>query len=414
MKTLAWRRRAIQTTAIGLGLFAAACSQHTPPGGAPRSDETTSLPPALNEQIDRTADAWIGSGKAVGVAVEVAQSGRVVFSRGYGRPTLESNQPVTPETQFRIGSLTKQFTAAAILQLVGQGKMSLDDRLSTYFPDFPRANEVTIRQLLTHTSGIHNYTEFGFNPWTLYQFTRDHTTLDWVVHIAHQKPLYDFLPGTAWHYDNSGFFLLGAIVEKVSGESLGRYFHDHLFRPLGMNDTAIDGNSDAGPDRAEGYEHAGSRPGVFKRPIAVSMTVPGGAGALRSSTSDLIKWNEALFQGKVVNLDLVKAMMTPARLNDGRLASQNRINMDTAESHGEYGFGIRIGQFDGYREIGHEGDIFGFNAAMDTYPDDGQLTVVILANTPAGAYELEKQIAAIFLTSAPPRGAKAAATRPQG
>ena len=414
MKNLTQRKRAIQTTAIGLALFASACSQQTAPRGTPHSDEVTSTPAAISDQIDRTADAWIGSGKAVGVVIEVAQAGRVVFARGYGRPTLESQDPVTPRTLFRIGSLTKQFTASAILQLVGQGKVSLDDRLSTYFPDFPRANEVTIRQLLTHTSGIHNYTEFGFNLWDFYQFTRDHTTLGWVDHIAHQKPLYDFPPGTAWHYDNSGYFLLEAIIEKVSGEPLGRYFHDHLFQPLGMTDTAIDGNSDAGPNRAEGYEHAGSRPGVFNRPISFSMTVAGGAGALRSSTSDLIKWNDALFRGRVVNPDLVKAMMTPARLNDGRLASENRINMDAAEPHGGYGFGLRIEQFDGYREIGHEGDLFGFNAAMDTYPDDDQLTVVVLANTPAGAYPLEKEIAAIFLTTAPASGAKAATPRPQG
>jgi D-alanyl-D-alanine carboxypeptidase len=412
MKNTAQRKRALQTTAIGLVLFACACSQQATPPGTPHSDEVASTPAAVSAQIDRTADAWVGSGKAVGAVIEVARSGRVIFARGYGRRSLDTPDPVTTHTQFRIGSLTKQFTAAAILQLVGQGRVSLDDRLSTYFPDFPRGSEVTIRQLLTHTSGIHNYTEFGSNLWTLYQFTRDHTTAGWVDHIAHQKPLYDFAPGTAWHYDNSGFFLLGAIVEKVSGQSLGQYFHDHLFQPLGMNDTALDGDSDLGPDRAEGYEHAGSRPGVFTRPIPISMTVPGGAGSLRSSTRDLITWNEALFQGRVVKPDLVKAMMTPTRLNDGRLASENRVDMDAAESHGEYGFGLRIGQLGGHREIGHEGDIFGFNAAIDAYPDDDGLTVAVLANTPAGAYGLEKQIAAIFLTPAPPSGAKAAAPRP--
>jgi D-alanyl-D-alanine carboxypeptidase len=411
MNKPALRGRAVQTTAIGLALFVCACSQQTAPHGTPHSDEIASTPAAITGQIDRTADAWVGSGKAVGAVIEVAQSGRVIFARGYGRRTLDSDDPVTTRTQFRIGSLTKQFTAAAILQLVGEGKLSLDDHLSAYFPDFPRASEVTIRQLLTHTSGIHNYTEFGLNLWTLYQFTRDHTTAGWVAHIARQKPLYDFAPGTAWHYDNSGFFLLGAIVEKVSGQSLGQYFHDHLFQPLSMNDTALDGNSDLGPDRAEGYEHAGSRPGVFTRPIPIAMTVPAGAGALRSSTRDLLKWNDALFQGRVVRPDLVKTMMTPARLNDGRLASENRVDMEAAESHGEYGFGLRVGQFGGHPEIGHEGDIFGFNAAMDTYPDD-QLTVVVLANTPAGAYELEKKVAAIFLTSAPANGAKP--SKPQG
>jgi D-alanyl-D-alanine carboxypeptidase len=364
------------------------------------SEMVSSVPVVVSDAINRTADAWVGSGKAVGVMIEAAQSGRVVFARGYGCPTLTGDDPITDRTQFRIGSITKQFTAVAILQFVHEGRISLDDRLSRYLPDFPRASEVTIRQLLTHTSGIHNYTEFGFKLWNLYQLTRDHTTTDWVDHIANQTPLYDFSPGTAWHYDNSGYFLLGAIVEKVSGVSLGQYFHEHLFEPLGMNDTAMDGNSDAGPDRAQGYEHAWLRSDAFTRSFAISMTVPGGAGGLRSSTRDLIKWNDALFQGGIVNLDLVNAMMTPARLSDGRLSSENRFDMDPTEPSTEYGFGLRIAWFDGHREIGHEGDIFGFNAAMDTYPDDDRLTIVVLANTPAGAFELEKQIAAIFLTRA--------------
>lgn len=394
MKILARRNRALRTTAIGLLLFIAACAQPVAPDG-------NAVTAAVADQIDRTAQSWIGSGKAVGVAVEVAQSGHIVFARGYGKPSLESQEPITARTEFRVGSLTKQFTAASILQLVGHGQVSIDDRLSRYFPKFPRADEVTIRQLLTHTSGIHNYTEFEIDPARFEEFTRDQTTLGWVDHIAQQKPLYDFPPGTGWHYDNSGYFLLGAIVEQVSGEPLGQYFHDHLFQPLGMNDTAIDGNLDAGPDRAQGYEHDEEHPGAFQRAVAISMTIPGGAGALRSSTRDLITWNDALFRGAVVKPDLLAAMTTPARLKDGRLSSENRVNMAAAEPHGEYGFGLRIDQLDGHREIGHEGDIFGFNAAMDRYPDDKELTVVVLANTPAGAYELEKQIAAIFLKPAP-------------
>jgi CubicO group peptidase (beta-lactamase class C family) len=371
------------TTALGLVLLAAACSQPTAVPG---------------DTIDRTAKAWIQSGKAAGVMIEVAQAGHVIFAHGYGRADLERQDPITDRTEFRIGSLTKQFTAAAILQLVGQGKLSLDDRLSRFFPAFPRAGEVTIRHLLTHSSGIHNYTEFDPTPENFELFTHDFTTLGWVEHIAQQKPLYDFAPGTAWHYDNSGYFLLGAIVEQISGERLSQYFHDHLFQPLGMNDTAIDGNSDAGPDRAAGYDPDDAHPGAFTRAAAISMTIPGGAGALRSSARDLITWNDALFRGAVVSPNLFKAMTIPARLNDGRLASENRVDMAAAEAHGEYGLGLRIGTLDGHREIGHEGDILGFNAVLDTYPDDDGLTVVVLANTPGGAYELEKQIAAIFLT----------------
>ncbi len=381
---------------MSTGLSAAACSPTGRPTPVAHSPQISTLPPAQAQRIDQAADAWIASGKAVGVAVEVSRGGQVVFARGFGRASLDSAAPVTPSTVFRVGSISKQFTAAAILQLVQAGRISLDDKLSVFYPTFPRGDEVTIRELLTHTSGIHNFTEFGMNPAALLQFMKDHPTDEWVDHIARQKPLYDFTPGSAWHYTNSGLFLAGAIVEKVSGEPFSQYLHDHVFAPLGMNQTAVDGNSDVGPGRASGYEHAWWPGGKFMRPIYLSMTVPGGAGAIRTSADDLIKWSNGLFAGKVVDQSLLTEMLTPARLNDGRLASLNRVDMDPSEPAGDYGFGIRIGRYNGHREIGHEGDIFGFNAALDTYPDD-HFTVAVVANTPKGAFELEKQVAQIML-----------------
>jgi CubicO group peptidase (beta-lactamase class C family) len=378
-------------------LIASACSPDSDPTPIVHSPEISTVSYAQAQRIDHIADAWIASGKTVAVAVEVSRGGQVVFARGFGRANLDSAAPATPGTVFRIGSITKQFTAAAILQLVQAGKITLNDKLSLYYPGFPRGDEVTIRELLNHISGIHNYTEFGLNPLALLQMRKDHTTEEWVQYIADQKPLYDFAPGSAWHYTNSGFFLLGGIVEKVSGEPLSRYLHDHIFLPLGMSQTAVDGNSDIGPERARGYEHAWLPGGGFQTAMSISMTVPGGAGALRSSADDLIKWSNSLFAGKAVDQSLLSAMLTPARLADGRLASLNRLNMDPSELAGDYGFGIEIGAFEGHREIGHEGDIPGFNAALDTYPDDDLLTVVILANTPGGAPKLEKQVAQIML-----------------
>jgi D-alanyl-D-alanine carboxypeptidase len=387
------RRRT--TLSMLAGLTAAACSPANHPTIVVHSPEIATVTSAQAQRINQAADAWIASGKAVGVAVEVSRGGQVVFARGFGRASLDSASPVTPSTEFRVGSVSKQFTAAAIMQLVQAGKLSLNDKLSAYYPNFPRGDEVTIRELLTHTSGIHNYTEFGPNPLALLQLMKDYTTDQWVDHIARQKPLYDFTPGSAWHYTNSGFFLLGAIVEKVSGEPLSQYLHDHIFSPLGMDQTAVDGNSDVGPGRATGYDHAWLPGGGFQRAIYVSMTVPGGAGALRTSADDLIKWANGLFGDKVVDQPTLAQMLTPARLTDGRLASLARYQMDPSEPTGDYGFGIRIGRFEGHREIGHEGDIFGFNAALDTYPDD-QFTVAVVANTPGGAYQLEKQVAQIM------------------
>jgi D-alanyl-D-alanine carboxypeptidase len=360
------------------------------------------LPGPTVDKINRIADEWIVSRRAVGTAVVIAQDQAVVYASGFGVQRLPSGPPVTVETTFRIASVTKQFTAAAVLRLVQQGRLSLSDRLSRYFPAFPRADNVTLYELLTHTSGIRNYTEvIGANPLAMLTLMRAHTTAQWVDHIARQRSLYDFPPGTAWHYSNSGFFLLGAIIEKVSGEPLGVYLRDQFFAPLGMNETAIDDGSDASHGHAEGYTHAPWSDRWFVWPGYISLTNAGGAGALRSSAMDLVKWMQALMSGRAVNAKALQEMTTPARLSDGRLASANRVNLDPSDPGGDYGFGIRIMSFDGHTRIGHDGDIPGYQAALFTYPDDG-ITIAVVANTPGGAYELEQRIAKVVLAANPP------------
>lgn len=366
----------------------------------PESRLTSLSSQGLTDRIDETAKQWIASGKSAGVAVEISAHGRTVFARGYGWKVLGESAPVQPNTEFHIASVTKEFTAAAILQLIQQGRLRLDDKLSKFFPTFPGGDRVTVRELLNHTSGIHNYTEFGWKVWTLIELTHHHTTAEWVRHIEQQHPLYDFPPGTAWHYTNSGFYLLGAIVEKLSGMSLHDYFAKYLFDPLDLTRTAIDSGSDSatGPDGAEGYL-GGGKAGSFK-PIPwyedFSMSNPGGAGALRSTADDMTTWTNALFSGRVFDPRLFEAMITPARLLDGKMASARRVNMPSSEPGGDYGFGIRIGRLDGQPEIGHEGDIPGFQAAVYTYPQQG-FTVVVLANTNDSAFDLEKAIAKLLL-----------------
>ncbi|HEX3920260.1 MAG TPA: serine hydrolase domain-containing protein [Caulobacteraceae bacterium] len=354
------------------------------------------------DKINRIADDWIVSRRAAGTAVVITQDQAVVYASGFGVQRLPNGPPVTAGTPFRIGSVTKQFTAAAILRLAQQGRLSLGDHLSKYIPTFPDADNVTLYELLTHTSGIHNYTDaLNSNPLAALSLMRAHTTAQWVDHIARQRPLYDFLPGTAWHYSNSGFFLLGAIVEKVSGQPLAAYLQDQFFDPLGMNETEIDDGSDAPPGRAEGYAQAPWFGRWFVWPGYISLTNAGGAGALRSSAMDLAKWMQALIGGRVVDAGSLQEMMTPARLSDGRLASANRVNMDPSEPAGDYGFGIRIMSFDGHRQIGHDGDIPGFQAALFTYPDD-RITIAVVANTSGGARELEQRIAKVVLAANPP------------
>ena len=269
-----------RAASLGACVALASCSAAPREGHVAQTLSVAALPAPTVDQINRIADAWISSGKSVGVAIVIAQGPNVVYASGFGVQRLPSGPPVTAKTPFRIGSVTKQFTAAAILRLAEQRRLSLSDRLSKYFPTFPDAGNVTLYELLTHTSGIHNYTDAL--PWAGFTFMRAHTTAQWVDHIARQRPLYDFPPGTAWHYSNSGYFLLAAIVEKVSDEPLGVYLRDQFFTPLGMNDTAIDDGSDAAPGRAEGYAHAPWFNRWFIRPLPISLTNAGGAGALRS------------------------------------------------------------------------------------------------------------------------------------
>jgi D-alanyl-D-alanine carboxypeptidase len=227
-----------------------------------------------------------------------------------------------------------------------------------------------------------------------------HTTAQWVDHIARQRPLYDFPPGTAWHYTNSGYFLLGAIVEKISGQPLGAYLRGQFFAPLGMHETVVDDGSDTAPGRAVGYANVPWSERWFVRPLQVSLTNAGGAGALWSSATDLMTWMQALMGGRVVDAASLQEMTTPARLSDGRLASANKVNIDPTDV-GDYGFGLRNMSFDGHRRIGHEGDIPGFQAGLFTYPDD-RITIAVVANTPGGAFELEQRIARVMLAAKAP------------
>jgi CubicO group peptidase (beta-lactamase class C family) len=367
----------------------------------PQRIEVAALPRSTTDEITHIAENWISSGKSVGAAIAVAHGQKIVYASGFGLQRLPSGPPVTAETPFRIASVTKLFTAAAILKLAEQGRLSLGDHLSKYFTTFPGADNVTLYELLTHTSGIQNYTDvLRSNPLAALTLMRAHTTAQWVDHIARQRPLYDFAPGTAWHYSNSGFFILGAVVEKVAGEPLGVYLQGQFFTPLGMNETMIDGDSDAGPGRAEGYVPAPWFKRWFVRPLHLSLTNAGGAGALRSSATDLAKWMQALMGGRVLDAASLRGMTTPGRLSDGRLASAKRVSTDPSEPAGDYGLGIRIMSFDGHRQIGHDGNIFGFQAALFDYPDD-QITTAVVANTSGGAYGLEQRIATAVL--APPR-----------
>jgi D-alanyl-D-alanine carboxypeptidase len=380
--------RFLAVAAAGAVLFLA--------GGA----ATAPSPSATLAEVDRIARAWVSDGHTPGMTLAVMQDGKVVFSKGYGQAQLENNVPVQPETVFRIGSVSKQFTAAAILKLAEEGRLSLDDKLSKYYPAFPRGGEVTIRQMLNHTSGLHNYLEVGSDPRAGLTFMADYTTEAWAQHIAEQQPLYDFAPGTAYHYSNSGYFLSAGIVEKASGQSLGDYLRDHIFKPAGMVDTAVDAEGPIVPLRASGYEVAQKGVKGYRTANYLSVTVAGGAGALRSTVGDLIKWQDALLSGRVISPAFLKEMLTPGRLNDGRLASGAPYpapkSATPASAQQDYGMGVNVGAVAGHRRVSHGGNIYGFNSSLDSYPDDG-IAWVALTNAGTGVSGLNSKIEAALL-----------------
>lgn len=361
--------------------------------------ECAPLPAGVQAKIKAAVQDEVRSGRVAGVSVAVLRDGHCVFAEGYGRANLELAAPVTSKTVFRIGSLTKQFTAAGILLLAERGKLRVDDKLSLYVPDFPRANEVTLRDLLNHTSGIHNFTE---SPVIDKISTSGATVPELIADIAGQSPLYDFSPGTGWWYSNSNYALLGAVIEKVSGESWGAFMKSEIFDKLGMADTAADHASDVVAGRASGYSLIARRAGAFRNADFTDMSVPYAAGALRSTAEDMARWNAALFGGKLLTPQSLNEMLSPGRLRNGA-ETETAIAWPGGKAFqpppgyvpGPYAFGLDHHSENGRRIVGHDGSVAGFDSVMQTYIDE-HLTIIVLTNTDGAAHPIAMKLANIL------------------
>ncbi|MEO5961450.1 MAG: serine hydrolase domain-containing protein, partial [Opitutaceae bacterium] len=293
-----------------------------------------------------------------GLAVLVARDGKIVFQAGFGFADLEKKTAVTTETKFRIGSVTKQFTAAAILRLVEDGKLSLTDQLDKFFPGFPRGDAITLHHLLTHTSGIHSYTN---KPEFMGRVTQPISPAELIAWFRDDKP--DFAPGAGFAYNNSAYFLLGEIVAKVSGKSFETFLRETFFAPLGMKDTGIFLNATPPPGIALGY---GVTDGKATPALDWDMSWAGGAGALYSTVGDLFRWNEALYGGKVVKGDSFKLMTTPVKLPPG----VDGMN---------YGYGLMMTTMNRLPAVGHGGGLNGWSSDLTRFPEQ-HCTIVALAN----------------------------------
>lgn len=317
--------------------------------------------------MDQIIQSYVAEHKFMGAAL-VARGSEVLFNKGYGSADLEWNIPNTPNTKFRLGSVTKQFTAASILLLEERGKLSVSDPVKKYMPDAPAAwDKITIYNLLTHTSGIPNFTSFPEYA-KLEPFAATPTEL---VARFRDKPL-EFVPGEKWNYSNSGYVLLGYLVEKISGTNYEKFVRENIFTPLGMKDSGYDSNSAVVQRRAQGYvpgkngyEHAGF----------IHMSIPHGAGALYSTTEDLLKWEQGLFGGKLLQAASLEKMTKPFLSN--------------------YAFGLQVETAGGRKVIEHGGGIEGFNTELEYYPED-KLTVVVLGNVNGSAPgEIAKKLGAL-------------------
>lgn len=302
-------------------------------------------------RMEEVVQSYVRSKTFMG-AVLVARGADVVVSKGYGSANLEWDIPNTPTTKFRLGSITKQFTAASILLLEERGKLTLDDPIRKHVPDAPAAwDRITLFHLLTHSSGIPNFTNLpAYGSMKL-----QNTPVAKTIATLYDRPL-DFTPGERMSYSNSGYLVLGYVIERLTGGSYEKFVTDSIFTPLGMRDSGYDSNTAIIPRRAAGYAPSASGP---VNAAFIHMSIPHAAGALYSTIEDLLRWEQGLFGGKVISAASLTRMTTPFK--DG------------------YAFGLIVQTANGRKVMQHGGGIEGFNTYLGYYPET-KTTVAVLGN----------------------------------
>ncbi len=323
---------------------------------------------AQTDAVDRYVNYTMKRFHVPGLALAVVKDGQVILAKGYGRASLELDVPATPQTVFEIGSITKQFTATAIMMLVEEGKVKLDEKITAYLSGLPEAwANVTVRHLLTHTSGIKSYTSVT----DFITLCRNDHTPEEIIRMVAAEPL-EFPPGEKWSYSNTGYYLLGLIVEKASGTSYWEFLDRHIFKPLGMTVTRSSEPRAIIPNRARGYAWIDNG---YVNIDPLSATTAYAAGAIVSTVLDMAKWDAALYTERVLKKSSLDEMWNPATLTTGQKT--------------DYGFGWRVGEIRGHRFVMHGGGTPGFRSHFLRLPDD-RLTVIVLTNrggsTPAGSF----------------------------
>jgi CubicO group peptidase (beta-lactamase class C family) len=339
---------------------------------------------------------------APGIAVLVRQNGKTAFERGYGLRDLRTKAKIDPQTNFRLASFTKQFTAMAIMLLVHDSKIRYDQPLTEIFPDFPAyGKDITIRNLLTHTSGLPDYedlmdtVEKSKGPvWTSEHQIQD----DEVLALLEKEKSGKFAPGTSWSYSNSGYVALGLIVTKVSGHPYGDYLHERIFAPLKMNHTVVyqKGKNNVA-NRAFGHS---KESGAFKETDQSSTSATLGDGGIYSNLEDLAKWDDALANFTLLKEKEMLPAVDPWKLSDGSEPHWPSETNDDNLHPGKpvsYGFGWFLDPYHGHPRMWHTGGTMGFYTVIERFPDE-HLTVIILSNrTDWDREKLALQVADLFL-----------------
>jgi CubicO group peptidase (beta-lactamase class C family) len=325
----------------------------------------------LAEQIDAIfISAGLRSSNAPGAAVLVSKNGRTVFQRGYGVAELRTRSPIGPGTNFRLASVTKQFTAMAAMLLVQDGKLRYDDRLTDIFPDFPQYGKaITIRNLLNHTSGLLDYEDL-MQPPEPAESSLPQIKDSGVLDLLKQQKTTKFTPVSKWAYSNSGYAVLAMIVEKVSGKPFGDFLRDHIFAPLKMEPTvAYERGKNEVSDRAYGHT---MEKGIWHETDQSPTSAVLGDGGIYSSLDDLAEWDRALRMHTLLSEDEMRPAMTPVNVTDGSV-------QEPPGTPAEYGFGWFLNPYKGHRRMWHYGETIGFRTTIQRFPDDN-ITIIVLAN----------------------------------
>jgi CubicO group peptidase (beta-lactamase class C family) len=352
------------------------------------------LSPAMAAKVDKVFEKW-NSTDSPGCAVGVYKNGKIVYEHGYGMANLNDDVPITPETVFHVASMSKQFTAASILLLAQQGKLSLDDDVHKYIPELPDFGErITLRHLMHHTSGLRDqWSLLGLAGW---RYSKDLITDDDVMSVlVHQKAL-NFKPGEKYMYSNTGFTLLAIVVKRVSGMSFREFTTKNIFEPLGMKHTHFrDDHEEVIKHDALGYEQDGP-----DKPFRMDLTNfdTAGATSLHTTVGDLQLWDENFYHPRVGGQALIEQMLLPGMLNSGK--------------DQDYASGLLIGKYRGLSEVGHGGADAGYRSDMQRFPDQhfGASVLCNLADT--NPNELVHKVADIVLATEFKEPEKAAASEP--